>query len=326
MSKCITMSSRKSPSLKRSVDVICVEDVPEPGRNVYSEEVPPTSKKIAKFDFKSFKNAALCKQSEGCTTSSASGQDATRTYIDEAVEITPNQWHHFDSIQEALNEHNGVKLRENGHLLVEKLYPLNKSGTKLAVVGVNPLMNYRPEIKLVKSDYSQIVTFTVDEYETFISRLPELLRSQGNVQYGKKLCEVGRYDVNVLQHDIFHVCLKTDVSQNFGIGSVYLAGTTLTSLMGISRFLRRVLEAYIVKQNHIYPDYEMFVTEIADVLHQNTEIRDVVNIKDEIITAIIDNKYAGDFHLYELLLKFGDYLRKDVTAKMVYMMETNRYY
>ncbi|RZC37555.1 hypothetical protein BDFB_009488 [Asbolus verrucosus] len=130
---------------------------------------------------------------------------------DEDGPLNPDQWNNIEQemvrvveeveIEETLKLQRGLQ-NEEYRLLDEIIYPLTKSGSKFLSVGVLPLKDFTPVLRICNPQLTAAVLFELADFEEFLVKLNKLVMIVKNVTKDCLLDELKNYNILLSPHQV----------------------------------------------------------------------------------------------------------------------------
>nr|XP_015840323.1 PREDICTED: uncharacterized protein LOC100141879 isoform X2 [Tribolium castaneum] len=234
----------------------------------------------------------------------------THSYTPQDV-ITPDEWSDssleqsliqlVDKVEKDEREKLERMIANEKHRLIhETVYPITRSGSKFVSIGVKPLEDYRPVLKIHNPELTSAAIFSMDTFTEFVQDM-------------RKVLECG--SESVLEGQIFAV-LPTLPSV---YKSLFLSVETIRVLTKMGDHLLNVLQGRKI-QYKSYPCYSGFINNVdLEMLSKNPS-----NF-NETLFDVIKDRYDDNGVLYEIILKMPVNVKTDVNARVAYYRHHNDY-
>ncbi|RZC41519.1 hypothetical protein BDFB_006524 [Asbolus verrucosus] len=293
-------------STSPSVDIV-IEVSPESGTQRSGTPSPLPTSGIAQQPLYVCEEA-ICFQRE--VVNEKSPEDALNKF-DENVALNPSQWNKIEkemvrAAEEAQIEEEMKCLRalqnEEYRLLDEIIYPLTKSGSKFVAVGVLPLKEFTPVLRISNPQLTAAILFELPDFKEFLAK-------------DTPVGELKNYHILVSPYQVVQFRPKniTDVYK-----PLYLVLDTVRTVLDLGEHLLNLMETRRIK-NKCYPNYERFILNVALHIMEHGSNRDM----EKLWFNMIRDHHESDQTLYELCLKLPLTMKKKVDAKISYFMEHN---
>lgn len=202
--------------------------------------------------------------------------------------------------------YDGLK-REKGRLNDCKEFPLTNSGSKMLSVGINPLAENEPTVKIVNSNGTSYIRFNIEEFAELIEKLPTIIDEIKAIHQTRD----GSNEELVMILTSYNVFLKPNNMAQFRPlcygDTMYLAKDTLKRLLFISSHIHDILDTLNTAKNHdSYAAFDDIVQHIIEMLNECSHLS-----FDDVITDVIHQ--MSDPTLYELYSKFYVTIKHRVT-------------
>ncbi|KXZ75883.1 uncharacterized protein LOC135265575 [Tribolium castaneum] len=215
-------------------------------------------------------------------------------------------------------------INEKFRLIHEVVYPITKSGSKLLSIGVKPLHDFVPLLKIHNPELTSAISFSIETFEEFLKEMSKIFESREeedeeveeiSVPEGQMLCMLSGYVVVVCRYNT----LQFIPSQPSVYKGIYLSLNTIKTVVNMGEHLLNLLHARRI-QYKFYPCYDSFINNVAlDVMENGCK-----NLSQKLYD-IIKNRYEQNATLYEIVLKLPMNVKTAVEGRIQYYRENNDY-